>query len=103
MFKKIIKYPAGVGFLQALGIVMYTSFIGSFIRCMEQYASEDGPFMPVFVLTLLVFSAAISGSLIFGYPVYLAIQKDFRQALQVLGYTFLFLLLLLILVFILVT
>ncbi|MBI5621293.1 hypothetical protein HY933_00300 [Candidatus Falkowbacteria bacterium] len=44
------------------------------------------------MLTLLVFSAAITGSLVFGYAVYLFLDKKAKEALSVLGYTLLFLL-----------
>ena len=34
----------------------------------------------VFVLTLLVFSVAVSGVVVFGYPAYLGFQKKFKDA-----------------------
>lgn len=54
-----------------------------------------------FMLTLLVFSAAVCGSLVFGYAVYLAINKEIKSALKVLFYTLLSVLLFVALVFLL--
>jgi len=43
------------------------------------------------MLTLLVFSAAITGTLVFGYPVYLVLVKNkIKEALTILAFTLLF-------------
>ena len=42
------------------------------------------------MLVLLVFSAAVTGSLVFGYPAYLAMQKKLKAAITLLGFTFLY-------------
>ena len=52
----------------------------------------------VMMLSLLVFSVALVGILLFGFPIYLIINKKVKQALRILGYTFLWLLLIIILV-----
>jgi|GEM_PF-2536115 len=39
------------------------------------------------VLLVLVFSVAISGVLVLGYPAYLVSQKKFKEAIQALGIT----------------
>ncbi len=44
----------------------------------------------ILMLFLLVFSAAVTGLLVFGYPVYLVLNKKIKEALKVLGYTFLY-------------
>jgi hypothetical protein len=46
------------------------------------------------MLTLLVFSAAMMGTIIFGYPVYLVINKEIKPALKILLFTFLSIILL---------
>ena len=45
----------------------------------------------VLMLCLLVLSASICGFLIFGYAIYLLLDKQTKEALILLGYTFLFL------------
>ena len=98
MSKIFTKNPALTGFIQALGVIVYTSLVAFLIKAMENINSEGEIFNIVFVLTLLVFSAAISGLIVFGYPVFLVIQKKTKKALKVLGYTLFFLLILLLLV-----
>jgi len=41
-----------------------------------------------FFLIILVFSVAVSGFFVFGYPAYLALQKSFRDAILTLLITF---------------
>ena len=43
------------------------------------------------MLTLLVFSAAVTGSLVFGYPVYLILNKQTKEGVSIFAYTLLFL------------
>lgn len=50
----------------------------------------------VLVLMLLVFSVAVSGILVFGYPMYLAIEKKYKEAFQTVGITLLTIMLVLI-------
>jgi len=97
-----------IGFLESLGIVLYCVFISGFFMIMEKYLSTPPQFMGMAVmLVILVLSAAITGSMVFGYPVYLILKENkVKEGLQVLGYFALFLLgiiiisLVLILVFI---
>lgn len=43
------------------------------------------------MLTLLVFSAAVSGSIVFGYPAYLTLVKNkIKEALTILAFTLLY-------------
>lgn len=99
MCKNFFKKPAGAGFIQALAVVLYTGLVGVFIRTMDKLNFGEGVFNIIFVLTLLVFSAAVTGLLVFGYAGYLVINKQIRPALNVLGFTFLFLLFLMLLIF----
>jgi hypothetical protein len=79
--------PSLVGFLQALGVTIYSILIGSFFYLMEQVTSTPGFLGVVLMLILLVFSAAVTGSMVFGYPAYLALNKRIKEALNVLAYT----------------
>ena len=53
----------------------------------------------IFGLMLLVFSVAVSGILVFGYPMYLAIEKKYKEAFQTAGITLLTIFVMLALVF----
>lgn len=88
-----------VGFIQAIGVAIYCSLISLFLWTMG-HNIENAPEIAsgAVMLMLLVFSAAICGTLVFGYPVYLTFDKNIKKALQVLGYTFLYLLIIFILI-----
>lgn len=96
---KCKKHPAIIGLKQALGVAIYCGLVSAFFRMMEQAdAKVDNFVMATVMLLILVFSAAITGALVFGYPVYLIINKEVKKGLAVLGHTFLFLLLIIIIV-----
>lgn len=85
------RHPALIGLLQALGVAAYCGLIGLFFR----YIKIVSPQIPelggtVVLLLLLVFSAAITGFLVFGYPALLALEKEIKKALFILVHTFLF-------------
>ncbi len=66
-----------IGFLESLGIVLYCVFISGFFMIMEKYLSTHPQFMGMAVmLVILVLSAAITGSMVFGYPVYLILKEN---------------------------
>jgi hypothetical protein len=60
----------------------------SFFRITDQFV------IGIIMLCFFVFSATVTGSLVFGYPLYLALNKDFKKAIAVVLYTLLFSLLL---------
>ncbi len=90
------KSPLLVGFLQALGVTVYCFLIIGFFYLMEKYSptsSEPQFFGAAIMLIIFVFSAAITGSIVFGYPAYLILkQNKVKEGLQTLGYFALFLL-----------
>ncbi|MFH0951361.1 MAG: hypothetical protein V1765_02695 [bacterium] len=95
---KIKKLSANsAGLLQAVLTAGYCALIAWFIW----HIGQSGP-QPMMLLGMmawlltLVFSATISGVLVFGYPIYLLIHHDTKRALSVLGFTLLYSLLLLI-------
>ena len=90
-----------VGLFQAVAVLIYCSKIAILFKLMEKFFPEPKSpeiYRITLMLFLLVFSAAISGLLIFGYPAYLMLHKDTKRALQILAYTFLYSLLILIIV-----
>lgn len=82
--------PALVGLLQAAGVAIYCAAVGAFMFYMERGNVEPGYFGVLLILVLLVFSAAVTGSLIFALPVYLAMNQKIKQSLSILAYTLLF-------------
>ena len=83
--------PSLIGFLQALGVVAYCALIGGFFQLGNRFFPKQSVFlMSVLVLILLVFSAAITGMIVFGYPAYLALNKRIKEALFVFFYTLLY-------------
>ncbi len=83
--------PCTIGFLQALSVGVYCLLIGLFFKLMESMAIKPiGISGTIMMLLLLVFSAGISGTLVFGYFAYLMINKEMKRALNILGFTFLY-------------
>jgi|SaaInlLV_10m_DNA_2_1039722.scaffolds.fasta_scaffold127088_1 hypothetical protein len=88
-----------VGLVQALAVTLYVTLVSSFMNYMSRASFGQNDFLTaVMMLSLLVFSVALVGILLFGFPIYLIINKKVKQALRILGYTFLWLLLIIILV-----
>ena len=87
-----------IGFLQALGVVIYCGLVAGLLNLFSKTFSEPvGFFGSVFMLVLVVFSAAITGYIVFGYPTIIVLrEKKVKEALFVLGYTLIFCLLFLI-------
>ncbi len=82
--------PSLIGFLQAAGVVIYCGFVAVFFFYMSQTKAQPGFFGFFLMLALFVFSAAITGSLVFGYPAYLVLNKRIKEAINILTYTLLF-------------
>jgi hypothetical protein len=79
--------------LQAAGVVLYIALVSGVMRLVETSSMDRAPiFMGVVAMLLLfVFSAGVTSTLVFGYPVYLVFQKQWKEALTVLAYTFAYL------------
>lgn len=83
--------PLTIGALQTVVLTIYISLIAAFFNFMSHQRPEDSPLGFFLFLTLFVFSAAITSSIVFGYPTYLALVKNkVKEALTVLAYTLLF-------------
>ena len=82
--------PSLVGLLQAIGVTIYCALIGGFFFLMEKVAITPGFFGIFLMLTLFVFSAAVTGLIVFGYPAYLALNRKIKEAISVLAYTLLY-------------
>lgn len=85
-------HPTVIALLQTLAIIFYTALISGFFFLMNRANYQIHEFWTVIiVLLVLVFSAAICGLIVFGYPIYFVINAKIKKALSVLGYNFLFL------------
>jgi hypothetical protein len=81
--QELVKDGVVAAFLQ----VIYIAFIAIFFMIADTAFPDDSWLIVVGVvafLILLVLSVAISGVLLFGYPLYYALQKKYSEALAIL-------------------
>lgn len=96
--------PSTIGLLQALGVVAYCTLVVGVLNLFGRiFFAPVGFFGSVFMLILLVFSAAVSGSIVFGYPAYLALNKRIKEALSILVFTLLYCLGIILITIVLIT
>lgn len=80
-----------IGLLQALFIVVYCILVGGLFFVLGQIALQPPAFWGIaLILVLFVFSAALTGSVVFGYPAYLTLNGKIKEALSLLTYTLLY-------------
>ena len=93
------KYsPSAIGLLQAAGVLVYCGLIAALFYFLAKTSSPPNFFGIFVMLALLVLSAAITGSLVFGYPAYLTLIKHRpKEALTILSYTLLYSLIIILL------
>ena len=98
MLKQLEKEKAWkIGLFQALGVAIYCGLVAGFMYNIMQVLPRPGIAGMFLMLSLFVFSAAVTGTLVFAYPVYLAIVKNkIKPAINVLGFTLLFSLILIV-------
>ncbi|MCX6740049.1 MAG: hypothetical protein NTZ49_02360 [Candidatus Parcubacteria bacterium] len=84
--KEVIKW----GVVAGLAEVIYVILVVLFMTLMDKYMSSPNPaILNIFsVLILFVISAGISGLFVFGFPAYLALQKQYKEALWTICATF---------------
>ena len=91
--------PNTIGLLQALGVAVYCALIMGLMRLLETINIKPPIFLTgTVMLLLLVISVAIVGVLVFGYPAILALDKNIKRALTILGYTLLYAILIFIII-----
>lgn len=89
--KKLDSYL--IGLLQASAVIIYCLFIAGLLNLFGNvFTAPAGLLGSVFIyLVLLVFSAAVTGSIVFGYPAYLFLKtKQAKKSLLILSYTLLY-------------
>ena len=80
-----------IGFFQAASITIYCVLISGLFSFFKKFFINPPEFLgTVLMLVLFVFSAAVTGSIAFGYPVYLALNNKIKEALSVFAYTLLY-------------
>jgi len=100
--KKALKYA----FLDSLGTALYIILVASLIYFLNtgNFDNTRSVIIPITMLMLLVFSAAIVGSLIFGRPILWYMEGNKKEAISLLLNTLgIFLVFTLISVFVLLT
>lgn len=75
--------------LCSLGVVLYVSGVALIMSNAERFFADkpDNIGMPIALLLLLVLSAAITGSLVFGYPVWQYLDGKKKEAVKSFGWT----------------
>lgn len=84
--KNIIKYAL----VNALYTVLYIILVGTFLSSLPRiFGSVEEPNMliPIFMLMLFVFSAALTGSLVLGRPILWYLDGKKIEAIKLFGYT----------------
>lgn len=80
-----LSAPAGQGVVAGITEVAYIALVAIFIAGTDSIFSSPSPWGMVFgvvsVLSLLVMSAAISGVLIFGWPIRYFWENKYKEAL----------------------
>ena len=85
------KSASTIGLFQALAVTIYCALIAGFFYIMTKTATQPGFFGFFLMLILLVFSAAVTGAMVFGFPAYLALIKNkVKEALTILAFTSLY-------------
>ena len=77
---EIYKWGIGAGIAQLGYIILVVLLMIAMEEFMKDTSAYGGPLAMVLVLILLVFSATISGLIVLGYPAYLFLQKNYKQA-----------------------
>ncbi|MFH0979841.1 MAG: hypothetical protein V1803_02760 [Candidatus Roizmanbacteria bacterium] len=86
--KQIVKNA----FVNAFGTAMYITLVGGFMYfgTLIKIGRKNTFLAPIAMLLLFVFSAALTGYLIFGKPALLYIDGKKKDALSLLTYTLIF-------------
>ena len=84
-----MKLLVKIALANALLTATYVMIIGSFLFYAPKIFGEGDktPLVPIAMLLLLIFSASLTGSLIFGRPVLWYLDGRKKEALRLLAYT----------------
>lgn len=75
--------------LNALGTVAYVALVATLMRNAQRIFGNkpDTVFAPILILTLFVFSAAITASLVLGKPILMYLNNEKNEAVRLFLYT----------------
>jgi len=97
--KEIFKF----GILGGIAELVYILVIALVMTNLTNFGSNFPPYLGIIlVLTIFVFSAAISGFFVLGYPAFLGLQKKYREAIFTLMVTLATILVVLIAIFLII-
>lgn len=86
-------------FFNAIGTTLYVAILVTSIFYMPRsFDQSPNLLMPIIMLLLFVFSAAVTGSLVFGRSILWYLEGKKKEALTLLGYTLLILFVIIILI-----
>lgn len=77
--------------LQALGVAIYCALAAWFMWWSTAAAKTANMMDAWMVLLFFVLSVGVTATMVFGYPVTLALDKKYKDAGLLLGYTFIYL------------
>ena len=88
MKDKLVK----TAFLDALGTTAYIVLVASFMYYGSHgfFGKNDSVILPITMLMLLVFSASLTGLLMFGKPAMMYLDGKKKEELALIGYTLAF-------------
>ncbi|MFC1613309.1 hypothetical protein ACFL23_03165 [Patescibacteria group bacterium] len=96
MQKKLLK----ISFLCSLGVFGYILLVSWIINNGDKiFGDVDTLWGPVMFLMLFVFSALITALLVLGYPIWLYLEKEKKDAVKLLFYNVAWLFIFLVVVF----
>ena len=76
------------GILGGIAELVYILVVALFVTSSSSLGSNVPPYLGIILfLTVFVFSAAISGFFVLGYPAYLGLQKKYQEAIFTLMVT----------------
>jgi hypothetical protein len=88
------KRIALLGLLQALGTALYVALVVTLITVITSLADEDFEdrqlaqiVVPVAFLVFFIVSACITGAMVLGYPIVLALNQRIREAFMLVAAT----------------
>ena len=90
-------------FIDAILTTLYIILVASFMYFLQSFLPKETNtlFIPIAMLLLFVFSAGLTGMLVFGKPVMLYLDGKKKEAVSLIGYTLGFLFVLTLIAFVL--
>lgn len=89
-----------ISFINSIGVLLYIVLVSLIMQNGEKlFGYMNNLTGPIMILSLFVFSAAITSLLVFGYPVWLYLENKKKESVKALFYTVGWMFLVLIVIF----